>query len=227
MAIRVYKVGEVVEGKVVFAAHRKSTDAATFFTHLLPPYDPVPDSAWKMELLIGVGHAARLVVIDLAPVLSKSDPPDAPVFLEKRFPASEDYGHASLKKCVVYFRDRIFVAERSPRNVSEHDEVVLRIKKATYDEEFELSSLRATVANLEAAAIEFQKSGHKRSLIPEDVKLVVWARDGGCCVRCASKIGLQFDHIIPVAKGGGNSAANIQILCESCNLRKSDKVAIA
>jgi len=115
--------------------------------------------------------------------------------------------------------------ERSPRDAFERDEVSLRIKKAVYDEEFELSSLRAAVANLEAA-IEFQKSGPKRDPIPEEVKLLVWARDGGCCVRCGSKQELHFDHIIPVAKGGGNSEANIQILCQTCNLKKSDKIAV-
>jgi hypothetical protein len=115
--------------------------------------------------------------------------------------------------------------ERLPRTIAERDEVALRVKKATYDEEVELSSLRAAVANLEAA-IEFEKSGPKRSPIPEDVKLVVWARDGGSCIRCGSRQDLHFDHIIPVAKGGGNSEANIQILCQSCNLTKSDKIAI-
>jgi 5-methylcytosine-specific restriction endonuclease McrA len=99
------------------------------------------------------------------------------------------------------------------------------VKKAVYDEEAELSSLRAAVANLEAA-IEFEKSGPRRDPIREDVKLLVWARDGGCCVRCGSKQELHFDHVIPVAKGGGSSEANIQILCQMCNLKKSDRIAI-
>jgi len=103
--------------------------------------------------------------------------------------------------------------------------VTLRVKKAIYDEEAELSSLRAAVANLEAA-IEFRRSGPQRDPIPEDVKLLVWARDGGQCVRCGSQQGLHFDHVIPVAKGGGNSEANIQILCQTCNLKKSDKIVM-
>lgn len=117
------------------------------------------------------------------------------------------------------------MSERPPLRDAERDEIVLRIKKIIYDEEAELSTLRAAVANLEAA-IEFQRSGIRRDPIPEDVKLLVWARDGGCCVRCGSKQGLHFDHIIPVAKGGGNTEANIQILCQVCNLKKSDKIAV-
>jgi hypothetical protein len=101
----------------------------------------------------------------------------------------------------------------------------LRVKKAVYDERAELSSLRATVANLESA-LEFQRSGPTRDPISEDVKLLVWTRDGGRCVRCGSTQVLHFDHIIPVAKGGGNSELNIQILCQTCNLKKSDKIAM-
>jgi hypothetical protein len=213
MAIKVYKYADIVEKHVVVSGQRRPGDAAAILADLQPAPDPIPDSSWQMEFLIGEGPAASLVKIDLAPVLSKSDPENFPVFLKSKV------------RCLIYFRDRIFISERFPMSVSERDEVVLRVKKATYDEEVEISSLRAAVANLEAT-IEFQNSGPKRSPIPEDVKLVVWARDGGCCVRCGSRQDLHFDHIIPVVKGGGNSEANIQILCQSCNLMKSDKIAI-
>ena len=110
------------------------------------------------------------------------------------------------------------MTERLPQTEGDREEVVLRVKKAVYDEEAELAGLRSAVANLEAAIV-FSKSGQKRETIPDHVKLLVWARDGGSCTQCGATQDLQFDHVIPVAKGGGNSAANIQILCGSCNLR--------
>ncbi len=65
----------------------------------------------------------------------------------------------------------------------------------------------------------------RRERIPEDVRVLVWARDEGRCVRCGAEEDLQFDHVIPVARGGGNAQGNIQILCGNCNRLKSDRIA--
>ncbi len=63
-----------------------------------------------------------------------------------------------------------------------------------------------------------------RTPIPEEVQLFVWNRDGGKCVKCGSQENLEFDHIIPLSKGGGNTARNIQLLCASCNRAKSNTI---
>ena len=56
-----------------------------------------------------------------------------------------------------------------------------------------------------------------RTAITDDVKQFVFARDGGRCRQCGSTIDLQFDHVIPVALGGGSTADNLQLLCGPCN----------
>lgn len=63
-----------------------------------------------------------------------------------------------------------------------------------------------------------------RQPIPRSVQKLVWERDGGQCVNCGRKSDLQFDHIIPVSRGGNNSAENLQILCRACNLGKSNRI---
>ncbi|MDZ4686556.1 MAG: HNH endonuclease [Planctomycetaceae bacterium] len=63
-----------------------------------------------------------------------------------------------------------------------------------------------------------------RLRIPDDVRDAVWRRDEGKCCRCGSRERLEFDHIIPVSKGGGNTARNIELLCESCNRAKGDTI---
>ena len=64
----------------------------------------------------------------------------------------------------------------------------------------------------------------RRERIPDEVRAFVWERDAGRCVKCGSEDDLQFDHVIPVAKGGGNVAENVQILCGDCNRQKSDSI---
>lgn len=65
---------------------------------------------------------------------------------------------------------------------------------------------------------------HNR-LIPTQVKMDVWKRDKGRCVKCGSNINLHYDHIIPFSKGGSSTtAANIQLLCARCNLKKHDNI---
>lgn len=59
-----------------------------------------------------------------------------------------------------------------------------------------------------------------RGAIPDDIKQMVWIRDQGRCRGCGSVAELQFDHIIPVAMGGGSNPENLQILCGPCNRRK-------
>lgn len=210
--MKVYKVADIVNGEVACCAARgyKPGDVFAILTNLEPAKNPRHDADWKMELEIGKGRARRLVMLNLPPFLSVSHSLDSPLFL----------GDSKL----VFFRDRLFITERVPKSAAEREEIVLRVKKIVYDEEAHLASLKAAVANLEAA-IEYNRSGPRRDPIPEEVKLLVWARDGGACVRCGSKKELHFDHIIPVIKGGGNSEANIQVLCQACNLKKADKIA--
>jgi uncharacterized membrane protein YebE (DUF533 family) len=63
-----------------------------------------------------------------------------------------------------------------------------------------------------------------RRRIPRDVRQRVWQRYGGRCAECQATTYLEFDHIVPVAKGGGNSETNVQLLCRRCNLAKSDAI---
>lgn len=61
-----------------------------------------------------------------------------------------------------------------------------------------------------------------REAIPRAVQREVWRRDGGKCQRCGSQENLEFDHIIPVIRGGSSTARNLQLLCSICNGVKSD-----
>lgn len=83
---------------------------------------------------------------------------------------------------------------------------------------------RRKIEVLEASKPDNSKSS-QRERIAETVRHEVWRRDQGKCVECGSNENLEFDHIIPVSRGGSNTARNLQLLCESCNRRKSDSIA--
>jgi len=60
--------------------------------------------------------------------------------------------------------------------------------------------------------------------IPQAVRDAVWRRDQGRCADCASATHLEFDHIIPFAKGGSSTYRNLRLLCQDCNRKKSAKI---
>ncbi|MBW6520308.1 MAG: HNH endonuclease [Desulfoarculaceae bacterium] len=64
----------------------------------------------------------------------------------------------------------------------------------------------------------------KRERMADDIKVAVWRRDGGACVRRGCRERLEYDHIIPVPKGGSNTLRNIELLCEACNRMKSARI---
>lgn len=61
--------------------------------------------------------------------------------------------------------------------------------------------------------------------VPNRVRDIVWARDGGRCSfipsdgrRCSCRRGLELDHIRPYSQGGrSDDPANIRLLCREHN----------
>ena len=66
--------------------------------------------------------------------------------------------------------------------------------------------------------------GHRRHSIPTDLRKIIWNRDEGKCVKCGSENNIHYDHIIPISKGGSTIKENLELLCQNCNLSKSDKI---
>jgi HNH endonuclease len=76
------------------------------------------------------------------------------------------------------------------------------------------------VALMKQVEVMEKDSETGRQPISDEVKMFVWRRDEGKCVKCGSNQKLEFDHIIPVVMGGSNTSRNLQLLCEGCNRAK-------
>jgi hypothetical protein len=48
------------------------------------------------------------------------------------------------------------------------------------------------------------------------VKMQVWRRDDGKCVRCGGQEGVWFDYVVPVWEGGRATEQNIRLMCWHC-----------
>jgi hypothetical protein len=93
----------------------------------------------------------------------------------------------------------------------------------------EKASMERLSQGLQAFSEEVERqersaSRPRRETIPRDVMTYVWRRDEGRCIQCGSQERLEFDHIIPVSKGGSYTARNLQLLCERCNRAKSGSI---
>jgi SAD/SRA domain/HNH endonuclease len=74
------------------------------------------------------------------------------------------------------------------------------------------------------SGLQIKDLAHNR-VIPASVKIEVFKRDQGKCVKCGSSDNLHYDHILPYSKGGSSLVTeNVQILCARHNLEKRDKI---
>jgi hypothetical protein len=83
-------------------------------------------------------------------------------------------------------------------------------------------------AEVSATPPEGQKSANRRTARSPNwrQRALVLLRDGATCRMCGARpehgARLHVDHVVPWAKGGGTVMENLQILCERCNVGKSD-----
>lgn len=68
---------------------------------------------------------------------------------------------------------------------------------------------------------------HRRGDISKSLRIDILNRDSYTCQTCGAKapeVRLHIDHRIPRSKGGLTEKSNLWVMCEDCNLGKSDKI---
>jgi hypothetical protein len=117
------------------------------------------------------------------------------------------------------FRNKIIKVEEA--GGASRDELLVHIKHFVLKKEKGFDKVSKEVEAFERMS---EVEAARRQNIPDAVKLFVWQRDQGKCVKCGSNEKLEFDHVIPFAMGGSNTERNLQLLCESCNRSKGKSI---
>ncbi|SRR5688500_14028075 len=145
------------------------------------------------------------------------------VAVSELIPACANYSDTLVKPyraaCFWVYQGRALSIEGADHLTDE--ECALEVANAVLQHDKRYQRLRRIVESYENMS---RAEEARREAIPDDIRLFVWQRDQGRCVRCGSIERLEFDHIIPVTKGGSSTARNIQLLCEPCNRVKGSNI---
>jgi len=85
-----------------------------------------------------------------------------------------------------------------------------------------------------ATAAPAVQNPKRRIAIPISLQRLIYQRAQACCEyvsstghRCRSRYQTQLDHIVPLAKGGGNEPGNLRVLCRTHNLSEAWRWGLA
>jgi hypothetical protein len=227
--MKVFRVYSIVDGDILAdgqwpkTCETKVGDLVGVLTNLRPVGE---GPAWNISIRLSDHSKATTILMPLERFIQQAEY-ERSTFAPMSFADIESVkaiakpGVGQLRWAWL-FREGIYVIERDPRP-SERDAVILQIKALHFQRDETFKRIREQVANFEAVE-SVLKSGPVRQTIPDDVKLAVWTRDGGTCVRCGASTQLHFDHVIPFARGGSDGVENLQLLCRSCNLAKGSRI---
>jgi 5-methylcytosine-specific restriction endonuclease McrA len=75
-----------------------------------------------------------------------------------------------------------------------------------------------TPAGHSPGIVHLDRTGPTGNPLPTSwVRMYVWRRDHGRCVRCGTQERVWFDYRVPVWEGGDSTEANIRLMCERCS----------
>jgi len=166
------------------------------------------NGSFRFYVTLGKGPSAKSLALDSSITPAQyAEQKEKPISIEDNM------------KDAFMFHDKIVKVDN--RWEVGEEELLVRIKHFILKEEKDFDKAAKEVEAFERMT---EAETAKREKIPDSVKLFVWQRDEGKCVKCGSNQKLEFDHIIPFAMGGSNTERNLQLLCEACNRSKGKSI---
>ena len=114
-----------------------------------------------------------------------------------------------------FYSNFLLYVNRQCRSEKDYEHIKLKVEEHVLERGDEYQKLVKKIDRLRQ--ISSNRLQPNRKQISDDVSAFVLQRDLNKCVLCGDDINLQFDHILPVSKGGNNEPENLRILCQQCN----------
>ncbi len=214
--------------------HRSKREAMEVTAELRPdPTPPERDVVTKVCAAPVAAITERAAAGELARSVQLENLPGANSESEPRVLMSHPQPHASRDLAVPLTADlRRFHVNVSRRFLEKLDEARAALShsspNATNEEILErgLDLVLAQHAKRKGVVEKPRKEAPpaKPDHLPAHVKRAVWIRDGGRCQWridsggiCGSRLRVQFDHIVPRARGGPPTVDNVRIVCAMHN----------
>lgn len=226
--------------ELLAAAAHKTRDE---IQHMLAARFPQPDMPTHVQL---IGSAPAVVAPTAAPTAAPADvpamqlPPGAvaaiehsktPGTMEPRHPRSSPEPLAPGRYAVQFTMDEGMHQDlRAVQALLGHAMPSGDVKEVLRRA---LRELRAKLERQKLAATSKprpQTGPANGRHVPAAVKRTVWERDGGRCTfvgehrkRCESRTLLEFDHALPIARGGRSETGNLRLRCRAHNQHEAER----
>jgi hypothetical protein len=172
-----------------------------------------------LDKLWGESNAPDWVLIGVPARSWGSPPPTVGHFLH------QNTSYPEMKARWASWPNPCEIRPATPSDVAASEERVRRGKASrlaalNYEKAKRQREREKAASNIEHDSTSPPATPKRRETITAEVRREVWRRDQGRCTSCGSNERLEFDHIIPVAMGGSNTARNLHLLCQTCNRKK-------
>ncbi|HIJ91665.1 MAG TPA: HNH endonuclease [Deltaproteobacteria bacterium] len=208
-ALRGKYIGAVCLAEALYVEVTKVPMRKTF------PKDSVCKPCWELK------YCPYGYLVEYFPLFHTSDTPDKFDIRERYeelLDEMKDNGARTPEEVHDYFRRMSILDPEANEYIAQYEpeDVACRIYGHTCPVFFHQSGASETKA--------YREEGRN---ISRKVMLQVVRRDGHICQKCRTNVPddeIEFDHIIPVSKGGPSSVENLRVLCRACNRKKSDSL---
>lgn len=124
------------------------------------------------------------------------------------------YGTGIVQR-LWFFSNFLLYVNRQCRSEKDYEHIKLKVEEHVLERGDEYQKLVNKIDRLRQ--ISSNRLQINRKQVSDHVLAFVLQRDLNKCVLCGDDSNLQFDHILPVSKGGNNEPENLRILCQRCN----------